>query len=453
MRSKRDTDIKWVREDNKDMFDKFDGYLVLRCTDVEVFHQSRSDEHVLLHQWTPRRFTYVFDVTDNKLSDSKSVLECTGLVHQSRIFDAEHGWARFSSMRSLANAILRSCTPVQLKTTVTQPFELVKLQDFDFVAHVDIHANSDTGIGDGTDNSSSFRTCNGDYTCVAHYNCVFKPVHGSKLCHYHHKMMLQVWDGLSIDEQSDLSDTFEKTKVHWLNDFQDDVSFIQPTDDYMVSMLAALHDSYQKTFTLWAVDTEFATIAGAHAIPFAISVRDVRSNHVILSTSIDYLTEMQLKIAEHQGKRGASTWCKAPYFSRFYSGSSTTKGMSLAAVGQHLRKAGFTPQTHRLLSWYTPIDLNVICRSLLGDSQLFNETPADKLRLHVQAVDRECLQLFDVARMMRGCTNLSACRLGYTFRSLFPAERDLQMHDPDNDTLAMVKVFHVLRRASRGWVS
>ncbi len=46
------------------------------------------------------------------------------------------------------------------------------------------------------------------------------------------------------------------------------------------------------------------------------------------------------------------------------------------------------------------------------------------------------LQPFNVAAMLRKCTNIQNVRCGYVYRSLFPEHQLIKMHLPEKDTLA-----------------
>jgi hypothetical protein len=160
---------------------------------------------------------------------------------------------------------------------------------------------------------------------------------------------------------------------------------------------------------MWAVDVEFPGVTGANSIPFYISVRDIWTERVVLLTSIDHdgiaLKEIERLVVEHYGGRNTPVWCWVAHFSRFYPGSLTTTGMSLAAVGDHLRDAGFSPQTHHILSWYSSMDIAVVCRALLGHSQLFDFTPLDGLCAQVDE-SSQILQPFNIATLARGMHKL-----------------------------------------------
>jgi hypothetical protein len=44
-----------------------------------------------------------------------------------------------------------------------------------------------------------------------------------------------------------------------------------------------------------------------------------------------------------------------------------TNGMDLAAIGRAMRDTGFSPETHRIFSWYTPLDVYVLQHLAMAD--------------------------------------------------------------------------------------
>lgn len=101
-------------------------------------------------------------------------------------------------------------------------------------------------------------------------------------------------------------------------------------------------------YVVWAVDTEFTNPTGLLPVPNPISVRDARSGHITLSTTVDYgsigpddlervITEA---IADERNKYNA-----VGTFSKHYN-APRTSGMSLSVIGQHLIAAGFSPDIH-----------------------------------------------------------------------------------------------------------
>jgi hypothetical protein len=60
------------------------------------------------------------------------------------------------------------------------------------------------------------------------------------------------------------------------------------------------------------------------------------------------------------------------------------------------------------------------------------------------------LQPVDFGRLVKNCTNLKYGRLGYVHRSICKG-RNLVMHDPENDTLAMYEVYRRFLEEAADW--
>lgn len=73
--------------------------------------------------------------------------------------------------------------------------------------------------------------------------------------------------------------------------------------------------------------------------------------------------------------------------------------MTLAAIGEAMRAAGFTPSTHRVWSWYSVHDTIVLLRALHGINSLVDQTHIDDLILQ----DRGDLvfQPYDISRLIK----------------------------------------------------
>jgi hypothetical protein len=137
-------------------------------------------------------------------------------------------------------------------------------------------------------------------------------------------------------------------------------------------------------------------------------------------------------------------------FERHYN-AEHTHGMSLSAVGDSLRRAGFDPVTHVLLSWWATADIDIICRALLEHNALLDRTQRKRMYAAISP-SRLWSQPFNLGLMVRWSSDLTCARLGYVFRSIFPDQNTLQMHLADNDTLAMVQILQFFAHASQEWM-
>ena len=213
-----------------------------------------------------------------------------------------------------------------------------------------------------------------------------------------------------------------------------------------------VHEIHRR-FVPWTVDCEFANVKGAHAIVFIVTIRDVKTGDIILSTSVDYdrmeLTDLERQLTTHQEtlSRRASRLCSVGYFAKWYN-AFVTNGMSLPAIGEAMRTAGFSPSTHRIISWWTPVDCSFLSRALHGSNALIDKTPMSVL--DVRDGQSAVMQPYDLARIIKLCTNLTSVACGWTYRSFF--QKTLDFHHPDQDTLATSEIYwHFIRETER-WV-
>ena len=385
-------------------------------------------------------------------------------------------------MQALSAKIVQECTRVMFNTGhPTNPFQKLLLSDFDFIQHTpgpelcymaSTYEDGD-GDGDGDDNDGYLRErlqpdpeidnstpldytdqllymdyeriqlrsrhYNGYRSCSAHCFCPFQPVPGSRLCFLHHEM--------AADNPPDLSYRYRNRQQA---DSQDTVVVSRP-ECHIFAQLQLMHQLC-RTHTMWVVDTEFCNNRGSRAVAFSISVRDARTGDIVLSTPVDYecrsLDDIEQELVTPPGK-------KTPYntrqnFERHYN-AEHTHGMSLSALGNSLRRAGFDPVTHVLLSWRATTDIDIIYQALLGHHALLDRTR----RKHMYAAispSRLWSQPFSLGLMVRWSSDLTCTRLGYVFRSPFPDQNTFQMHLADNDFLAMVQILHFFAHAPREWV-
>jgi hypothetical protein len=125
---------------------------------------------------------------------------------------------------------------------------------------------------------------------------------------------------------------------------------------------------------------------------------DARTGEIVLSTCIDYggisIDHPQKLLIQRSGDK----WTfadRTTQFKRHYN-AECTHGMALSAIGNFLRDAEFTTATHVLVSWWTGIDCQVICRALWGNDALFETTPKKELLASVDGSDA-CCQPFNLA--------------------------------------------------------
>jgi hypothetical protein len=208
---------------------------------------------------------------------------------------------------------------------------------------------------------------------------------------------------------------------------------------------------------MWTIDMEFCQLRGLAAIPFAMSIRDMKTGRLVLSTPVDYdsktMVAMGAEMARHQALLGKvmSTFGRQGYFSRWYEGDAT-HGMSMAAIGDHLRAAGFDPKTHRIVSWWSTFDCAAFARAIHGRSQLLDTMRTDALMELINTNDYVCLQPYNLADIVQKSAHFKSAACGFVHRALLPG-KNMVMHLPDNDTEATLDIYKVFLEKTAMYVS
>lgn len=123
------------------------------------------------------------------------------------------------------------------------------------------------------------------------------------------------------------------------------------------------------------------------------------------------LTDLERQLTTYQEtlSRRASHFCLVRYFAKWYN-AFVTNGMSLPAIGEVMGTAGFSPCTHRIISWWTPVGCNFLLRALHGSNALSDQTPISVLE--VQDGESAVMQPYNLARIIKLCTNLTSVACG-----------------------------------------
>lgn len=133
---------------------------------------------------------------------------------------------------------------------------------------------------------------------------------------------------------------------------------------------------------MWGIDVEFAQPRGANVVPFILYIRNLQTGKIVIHTTVNYdmdLEAVERAFEDHAKRstpnagtaRAAHGTQKRSYFASFYQSSRTT-GMTLGAIGDMILEAGYRPDTHCVLSWYSKADINVLGRALAGDGALIS---------------------------------------------------------------------------------
>ncbi|KAJ4367067.1 hypothetical protein N0V83_007597 [Neocucurbitaria cava] len=206
-------------------------------------------------------------------------------------------------------------------------------------------------------------------------------------------------------------------------------------------------------YILWLIDVEFGQVKGHNAIPYQVVVRDGSTGRIVVSSLVDY-SSMSLQDLSNEvdrfNKGRKSSFTSVSFMARHYR-SDFTRGLSLATIGQILRNAGFNPDTHRILSWYSHVDIVTFGRAIYGDNNPISKTNAAKFRYLRDSNADDCFQPIQLGYLIKHCTDLRSGQLGFVHRSLCPG-RQLVMHDAENDTLAMYEVYQQFLSRTREFV-
>ncbi len=288
----------------------------------------------------------------------------------------------------------------------TSPFALVKVTDFDIIPRytaslpvptvstglkleLELEFEEEHDAADLPEPTESDETyadsglVDGILSCRFHLHCTLVPKAGSRFCFLHHRIYAEILSRIGmLDAEGRVGGAAaERRPADFFGfqsnvDYQNQVTFHQPPDHEFLPFrrLKEMHDKYE----VWTVDTEFGTLSGYNQIPYAIAVRNAKTDKIILSSAVDYnsmlLTDMEdlfRQIREEYTDSDLPTYLTRQYFQQFYIGL-TICGLSLGAIGDLLRAKGFSLEIHRILSWYCTIDVAAFNRCILGDDHLIS---------------------------------------------------------------------------------
>lgn len=233
-----------------------------------------------------------------------------------------------------------------------------------------------------------------------------------------------------------------------------DITLFRPTNLFAFRALHQMNGKY----AMWIIDAEFSSIRGVNSIPWSISIRDLHTDNIIVSTSVDYdldLDDADEMMGEqsrvHSGLNNRAQWQNRSYFEKFYPGRRTS-GMSLGAIGDAIRTAGFKPDTHCILSWYSSINVAIFRRAFGGGDALFSHFPARDLVWLPDSQGHNCLQPINIAYMLMLYSNAKKVSCGYSHHSLFPRQ-EMQMHVADKDTLPACHIYRYMVKECAEWMA
>ncbi|KAJ8115665.1 hypothetical protein OPT61_g2730 [Boeremia exigua] len=391
---------------NSGLYEKFGEHTIIRIHDANVTKDS-SDT------WTDRRYTYYFDVA-TKLWNTDTVLGFNhGTVRfiwwMSHMSDLKwwKGWDDFTRMGALVDQVLNVSTPVVFHdNSPTDPFEVVYMEDFDFIRHELIPTPTHDAVFSGNKEGLDEDVANDEIEERGNRTAL----------------------GLEVPGENITPSELERRDITTV------VEFFQ-TDPKTLQLYRSMRTICDK-YTVWLIDTEFTTVKNHCAVPLTMAIRCARTKEVILLTTIDYdnmpTSNIQQQIRQHLLPHSINS---APFLRSHYNAPITT-GMSLRAIGNKIRAAGFSPQTHRLVSWQTILDHQAFHRALLGRDMLIDSVSHVELRAMAGPV-AECMQPFNLVQIVRRMTTLTRLTPSYVYRSFYPEKEVPNWHHADEDTLGL----------------
>ena len=134
--------------------------------------------------------------------------------------------------------------------------------------------------------------------CGWHLSCAVLLKEGTFYCHLYHRMVAH-----SVPE------TVQRTMVHprfRRYTYEDcicrqDVNFKIPSPT-VLSRIPCMQDIDNSDLIPWSIDWVFTTISRSQPVPWAVTIRDARTNTVIISSAVDHgqmsLVEAERRIRE-----------------------------------------------------------------------------------------------------------------------------------------------------------
>ncbi|KAK8232630.1 hypothetical protein HDK77DRAFT_429503 [Phyllosticta capitalensis] len=171
-----------------------------------------------------------------------------------------------------------------------------------------------------------------------------------------------------------------------------------------------------------------------------IGIVNLRTGALVLSTKVDYKSANAWALYK-------KLWGQEPVptsnrfiafneeFERHYDGQ-TTHGMLLGDIERKLRKAGYDPNTHQVLSYNDELAVTAMAKLFMGDHRI--STKAFELKI----LNPACFQpisIYSLVKEMLGPGETSD-DLGYVFANMFPNERDEQIPTAESHVKALWKV-------------
>ncbi|GKZ17402.1 hypothetical protein AbraIFM66951_004702 [Aspergillus brasiliensis] len=136
-----------------------------------------------------------------------------------------------------------------------------------------------------------------------------------------------------------------------------------------VGELKALKQQYEnRPQHTWVIDTEFYNLKGGMSpIPFQIAIRQL-DGKLLLSTNVDY--DISLQDFSDQTTDWGTMKRSMPILFRRYYGGEKTNGMKPDQISTLIKQIGYRTDRTKILSWYSPLDMQCFLRLLSGDNKI-----------------------------------------------------------------------------------
>ncbi|GKZ29236.1 hypothetical protein AbraIFM66950_003850 [Aspergillus brasiliensis] len=136
-----------------------------------------------------------------------------------------------------------------------------------------------------------------------------------------------------------------------------------------VGELKALKQQYEnRPQHTWVIDTEFYNLKGGMSpIPFQIAIRQL-DGKLLLSTNVDY--DISLQDFSDQTTDWGTMKRSMPILFRRYYGGEKTNGMKPDQITTLIKQIGYRTDRTKILSWYSPLDMQCFLRLLSGDNKI-----------------------------------------------------------------------------------
>ncbi len=287
---------------------KFKNSPIIRCIDVITVSKSNPRKSSPF----PRRFVTTWDV-----ALLRHCLEHIGCLPNNFCgIDSLNWlkvWQRYTTPQLVVTKIKDMMGPVSFTTNPppTDPFTVITMKSFEFhfraypeptralhptalppLDHVEIDTElEDPYIEDcqldEADAVDSRSPVDNKPSCAFHILCTLPLKSLSQYCLIHDQIVAEgINAAVANDQQSETN-------------FQNEINFSQPVD---LSPIQKLHRIFSQ-YEVWSIEVEFASIKSACAIPYILTIRDMKSDQIIVSITVDYgsmlLHDLERAIMSH----------------------------------------------------------------------------------------------------------------------------------------------------------